>query len=129
VAVLVEAPREIKRDIWEISPLQEAVYNRLARELCSSGDIGRDVVILVPARGDLGGVRVDGRDVCRVCGKVSVVGDKGGLHCEVAFRKGGGWRSGFDKERVWKTGLDMGSSNGLLLHFVRIRVTRTVGGC
>jgi hypothetical protein len=43
------------------------------------------------ARGDLGGVRVAGKDVCRVCGKVSVVGDRGGLHCEVALRKGGGW--------------------------------------
>jgi hypothetical protein len=74
-----------------MSPLQEAAYSRLARELRSSDDKGIDAVIAWFARGDLGGVRVAGKDVCRVCGKVSVVGDKGGLHCEVAFRKGGGW--------------------------------------
>jgi hypothetical protein len=78
------------RDIWERSPLQEAAYSRRAREWHSSDDKGRDVVMVGFTRGDLGGVRVVGKDVCRVCGKVSVVGDKGGLHCEVAFRKGGG---------------------------------------
>jgi hypothetical protein len=101
VAVLTEAPREIKRVIWERSPLQEAAYNRDVRDLRSSDDKGRDDVIVESARGDLGGVRVAGRDVCRVGGKVSDVGDKGGLHCEVAFRKGGGWWSGFDRDRVW----------------------------
>jgi hypothetical protein len=79
------------RDIWEKSPLQEAAYSRLARERRSSDDKGRDFVMVESARGDLGGVRVAGKDVCRVCGKVSVVGDRGGLHCEVALRKGGGW--------------------------------------
>jgi hypothetical protein len=97
VAVFNEAPREIKRQTWGRSPLQEAAYNRDESEVRSSGDTGdrtADDATAGSWRGDLGGVRVAGRDVCRTCGNVfvvAVVGDSGGLHCEVAFRKGGGW--------------------------------------
>ena len=80
-----------------MSPLQEAAYSRDASEVCSSRDTGDRVTDDTTAgswRGDLGGVRVAGKDVWRTCGNVvvvPVVGDSGGLHWEVAFRKGGGW--------------------------------------
>jgi predicted chitinase len=88
-----------------------------------TGDRGEEDTTADSWRGDLGGVRVAGRDVWRTCGKVfgvDVVGDSGGLHCEVAFRKGGGWWSGFDVDRPWKTRGEMGPWNGLPLRSVRI---------
>lgn len=71
--------------------MQDAAYSRDARDLRSSSVNGLYDPIAESACGDLGGVRVAGKDVCREFGNVVVVGDEGGLHCEVALRNVGGW--------------------------------------
>jgi hypothetical protein len=65
------------------------MYNFVARAPRSSGETVRGGSTAVSAGGDLGGVRVVGKDVC--LGAVIDVGDEGGLQYDVAFWNGGGY--------------------------------------
>lgn len=73
--------------------MHEAAYSLEARDFRSSGEGLSDASTAESTRGDLGGVRVAGKDECRNGGAVVVVGDNGGLQCDVACRNGGGPQS------------------------------------
>ena len=87
VPALGEAPSDSRRAILEWSPAQLAMYNFNARESCSSGEMMGGEPTAESTRGDLGGVRVFGK---QCVGAVGDVGDAGGLQYDVAFWKAGG---------------------------------------
>lgn len=101
VPALMGAPSERSRLIRCKSPAHEALYNWEASDSFSLVDRTGDDTTAESARGDLGGEEEGGVMlglVCRDCGR-EVVGECGGLQCDVACWNGGGSYSSQDVDR------------------------------